>query len=110
MGICTSGHALEVPLLTLLLASTSGPSEFVEGLTGEECATLLNVDVDYLHSFGFDALAVPPSLLPAYVCTMFLELELAFFGCGWWGGRGWGGVGRWGGEELPLQLARGGAT
>lgn len=28
---------------------------------------------------SFDALALPAPLLPAYLCAMFLELELAFF-------------------------------
>lgn len=30
---------------------------------------------------SFDALGVPTSLLPAYLCAMFLELDLAFFRC-----------------------------
>ncbi|KAL4448605.1 hypothetical protein ABPG75_005824 [Micractinium tetrahymenae] len=53
-------------------ASGSSLSEAQKALLGQ-------VDLDYLHSFSFDALGVPPPLLPAYVCAMFLELDLAFF-------------------------------
>lgn len=52
---------------------------FGDGLSDIQKESLLNVDLETLHSFKLDVLALHPQELTAHVVAMFLQLDLAYF-------------------------------
>ena len=72
----TYGLRPPVPATPLATTTTTGSSG---GLREAQRVALSTVDLDVLHSFGFDALLLPKQHLVAFVVSMFVELELAYF-------------------------------
>eukprot|EP00887_Chlorella_sp_A99_P004144 scaffold23.g4144.t1 len=60
-------------------APAAGHSQGGSLSSAQRLSLLSTVDVDVLVSFGFDALALSKQQLVAFVVSMFVELELAYF-------------------------------